>query len=477
MEECYYAHLHARRIAYRKGFLPPGLAFPSTVGDYTLWHGDFHMNYNFQQPFYGDYGANQLEIGDSYFEAMKPILQMGRLIAQRYYDNPGTFVQLSNYPINAQDDVVGCAPMGRMVYITGWAGHQYFWRYLYTKDREFLRREGYPVLKELALFYLNFLRREADGKYHAFPSNQGEDGFTGNPEAYRDLPQIMTHVRFALVIAAYAADELKIDAEFRALCRDRIEHLAEMKQCACVPRPAQDNWNDVAAAYDALSCETRPWSEVIGPRGDFFPPEFLGFDGNIRTYGDRGKPGYADPEFYARRWYAGKLPSVWMIELRNHCFDAGRDWKYIRAMLKKWRMPNALLRAMALPMYGEMGAYTETTGILAPIQECLLEGHSEVLTLFPHAAPDWKRAGFHQLRAAGGFLVSAAMERGRVVSVKVKADAPGESVVKLRNPFGRGKFISSRTDMVQRDRILSVRLKKKEIWILRAAGGTERENK
>lgn len=472
LEECWYANLHARRISFRKGFLPPGLAFPSTVEDYSLWHGDYHMNYNFQQPFYGDYAANQLEIGDSYFDAMKPILQMGKLIAQRYYDSRGTFVQLSNYPVNARDDVIGCAPMGRMAYMTGWAGHQYFWRYQYTKDRDFLRSEGYPVLKELAQFYLDFLSLEKDGRYHAFPSNQGEDGFTGNPEAYRDLPQIMTHIRFALTVAEYAARELNVDSDFQELCRERIEHLAEMKKHACIPRPGPEYGREISAKYDAMSRETRPWEEVLSSRGDFSPPEFLGFDGEIRTFGDsRENPPYADADFYTRRWYAGKLPSVWLIELRNHRFHPRRDWKYIRRMLEKWRMPNGLLRSMALPMYGKMGAYTESTGILAPIQECLLEGHSDVLKVFPYASPLWrKNAGFHQLRAAGGFLVSARREHGRVTMVKIKADAPGTNEVKLWNPFGRGKWISSRRDVVKRDRILSVKLKKGETWVLKSAG-------
>ncbi len=467
VEELWYANLHARRIAYKRGKLPPGLAFPSTVGDYNLWHGDFHMNYNFQQPFYGDYAANQIEVGDSYFDAMKPVLQLGRLIAERYYNSAGTFIQLSGYPIEAQDDILGCAPMGRMVYATGWAGHQYFWRYQYTQDREFLRNEGYPVLKSLAQFYLDFLKLEDDGFYHAFPSNQGEDGFTGNPEAYRDLPQILLHIRFALAAAEYAAKELNADPEFQAACRDRIDRLAEVKRCACVPRPAVDNWDEVAAEIDRQSRERRPWAEILGPRGDFFPPEFLGFDGNIRSYGDPNPPAYADPEFYTRLWYAGKLPSVWLIELRNACYRAGRDWKYIRRMLEKWRTPNGLLRAMALPMYGFMGAYTETTGILAPLQETLLEGHDTVIRVFPHVPASWGDASFSQLRAAGGFLVSARRENGVTVEVTIQATAADGGTVQLANPFGRAAVTSSLPQAKLKDGTWSVRLRRNQKWTLK----------
>lgn len=466
VEDCWYANLHARRIACRRGKLPPGLAFPSTVGDYSLWHGDYHMNYNFQQPFYGDYAANQLEIGDSYFEAMKPILQMGKLIAERYFRSSGAFIQLSGYPLLAQDDLLGCAPMGRMVYATGWAGHQYLWRYQYTKDRDFLRNEGYPVLKLLAQFYLDFLKEEPDGKFHAFPSNQGEDGFTGNLEAYRDLPQILLHIRFALAAAEYAAKELDADPEFRALCRDRIDRLADMKRCASVPRRAVDNWEEVTDSIDEQSRETRPWREILEKRGELFPPEFLGFDGNIRQYADPESPAYADPDFYTCRWYAGKLPSIWLIELRNRCYRASRDWKHIRGMLAKWRMPNGLLRAMAPSMYGFMGAYTESTGILAPLQETLLEGYGEVIRVFPHAPLSWGDVSFRQLRAAGGFLVSAERRNGRVCRVVVKAVADGGGEVKLADPFGGRTVSASGKPQKASNGIFRKILRKNQTWEL-----------
>lgn len=467
VEDLYYANLHARRIANRRGTLPAPLFFPSTVGDYSLWHGDYHMNYNFQQPFYGDYGANHLEIGDSYFEAMKFCLQMGRLIAGRYYNSSGTFVQLSAYPIEAEDDVLGCAPMGRMVYCTGWAGHQYLWRYLYTWDREFLRKEGYPVLKTLAQFYLDFLTLESDGLYHAFPSNQGEDGFSGSVESYRDLPQNMLHIRFALSAAVFAASELGVDIEFQAMCRDRIARLANLKKSASCPRRANDNWEDVVADIDAKNLEYWTWNEILEERGELFPPEFLGWDGNIRRWKDPERPEYTQWNFYTNLWYAGKLPTVWMIELRNRCYRAGRDWKYIRKMLLKWQMPNGLLRAMARSMYGFPGAFTETTGILAPLQECLLYGAGKVMEVFPQVPKSWGDVSFSQLRVYGGFLVSAQLKNGEVAEVTIQSGANCAPEAQLKNPFHRGKCESSRSDAVLQNGIWRCPMGQNDLWVLK----------
>jgi hypothetical protein len=96
--------------AGRKGYLP------STVGDYSHWHGDYHTNYNLQEPFWGDYTANHLELGDNYFDAVRFFLPIGRKIARDYYRCRGVFIQLSGYPIDAADDPLGAVPMGRMAY-------------------------------------------------------------------------------------------------------------------------------------------------------------------------------------------------------------------------------------------------------------------------------------------------------------------------------------------------------------------------
>ncbi|MBM3474725.1 MAG: hypothetical protein FJX75_15790, partial [Armatimonadetes bacterium] len=63
LENLWYETYHARRCTTRFGKTPPGLFLPSTVRDYSHWHGDYHTNYNYQQPYWGDYTANQIELG------------------------------------------------------------------------------------------------------------------------------------------------------------------------------------------------------------------------------------------------------------------------------------------------------------------------------------------------------------------------------------------------------------------------------
>ena len=411
LENLWYETLHARRCTYRADTIPPGLFLPSTVQDYSHWHGDYHTNYNFQAPFWGDYTANHIGLGDAYFRGMEFFIDIGRKIARDYYGCRGVFIQLSGYPIKAEDDPLGVAPMGRMAYMTGWAVTQYWWRYLYTRDKDWLRTIGYPAIRDCALFYTDFLKKGDDGLYHAFPSNQGEDGFSGNPKDYTDRGQVLSHARYCLRAALLAAAELGVDAELRAAWRDRLDHCAGNEG---KPPPAFSGLAKLC--YEAN------------------PPEFA----TGRPY--RPQPqSWTGPPWPAERtpftWYFGQQPWQTLRRLREGVFIADRDMPVFRELVRRWRHPNGLIWAMATANYGHCGAWTETLGVIAPLQEMMLQSWDGALRIFP-AWPRNIDAAFRDFRAEGAFLVSASWKKGRVDTLEIRSEAG--STCRLYSPWPEG---------------------------------------
>ena len=408
IESLWYETLHARRCTYRAGCVPPGLYLPSSLPDYTHWHGDYHTNYNFQSPFWGDYTANQLELGDAYFDGMKFMLQAGELIARRYYNARGVFIQLSNYPFVAPDDPLGAVPMGRMAYMTGWMADYYWTRYRYTLDDGWLREHGYPVIKACALFYLDFLKQGEDGWYHAFPSNQGEDGFTGDPKDFTDKPQVNQHIRYALRIAVKAARVLKVDDDRCAEWLDRLEHLA----------------GDGGGSPEAVPPLEQ---ELCVPA---FSPHYV-------HKVDGSKP-WPVAGHYLFDWYLGHYPWMLMQALRSGDCAVDRVYPTFCDMVRRWRHPNGLLWAMSVGRYGHVGGWTESTGILAPLQEMMLQSWSGVIQVFP-VWPLTEACAFDNFRAEGAFRVSARCGNGRIDNVSIVAERNG--MCRILDPFGgRGQI-------------------------------------
>lgn len=398
LEDLWYETYHAKRCVLRAGTTPPGLFLPSTLTDYTHWHGDYHTNYNFQQPFYGDYTANHLQVGDAYFDGMAYLVQMGKIIAQRYYDSPqGIFFQLTGYPITATDDVLGAVPMGRMAYMTGWCANQYWWRYQYTLDRDWLRDVGYPVIRGAAHLYLDFLTLGEDGLYHAFPSNQGEDGFTGDPKDYTDRPQVMRHVRSCLRMAIRAAEVLDMDADLRERWADRLGRLAGDDG-----NPPPSPQGLARYFYEANS------------------PEFG--DGCVPHPPDLSEgPAWPPPEEWLQVWYPGQYPIAAVANLRCGALSGSRAYQGLRNLVQRWRHPNGLVWAMAAANYGHCGAWSETLGITGPLAEMMLQSYGAVIRLFP-AWPREVPVSFTTLRAEGAFLVSASWAQGKPTACTIRSE-------------------------------------------------------
>lgn len=398
VQNLWHASLHAKRCIYRADTTPPGLFLPSTISDYSLWHGDYHTNYNFQSIFLGDYASNHAELGDAYFPAMEYFASIGRKIARDYYGCRGVFVQLSGFPATLNDDPLGTVPMGRMAYMTGWAANHYWFRYLHTLDRSWLAEVGYPFIRDCALFYTDFLKVGSDGVYHAFPSNQGEDGFSGIKEDFTDRPQILRHARYCLHIAVEAAKALDIDSALRA------------------------TWSDIELRLPEFARTLDP----------LLPPEFYAFDGATPDKDICARPAYLDFENENYRWYPGKLPYLIIQALRTRRFVPERDYGPTADLLNRWTHDNGLLWAMSVGNYGHLGAWTESLGVVGAIQEMLLQTWEGYIRLFP-GIPPGQDVSFRTLRGEGAFLISAAKAGGRIDSVEIFSEAG--RYCRLENPW------------------------------------------
>lgn len=408
LEHLWYETLYAFRCICRGGTVPPGLFFPSTVKDYGHWHGDYHSNYNFQQPFWGICAVNHPEGLDSYFDGMEYFLKTGRRIARDYYGARGAFIQLSAFPIDDDSDPIGVVPMGRMAYMTGWAPSLYWERYLCTGDKDWLRDVGYPVIRDCALFFLDFLKKGPDGKYHAFPSNQGEDGFTGNPADFCDCEEVADHLCRCLRTAIEAAAVLGTDRELSAQWQERLQEYAADK-AASLPEGSPERWRQAEN-----------------------PAEF-GLNYLNRVHGE-SKNGWPSDGDMIHQWYLGHYPLVQLKRMHTGVYRTETDYPRFLREIRRWRHPNGLCWAMAASRYGRIGAWTETLGMLGPLTESLLQSWDGCLRFFPGLPPEVD-ASFRQMRARGAFLVSAGQKDGAVGEIEILSEKGG--ICTFQSPWER----------------------------------------
>jgi hypothetical protein len=395
LENAWYEMLHIRRCTYRGDVVALGLALPSTVKDYSLWHGDYHMNINYQMCFWGDYTSNHVDLGDAFFPGMAHMVDIGRKLAKDYWGYRGTFIQLAGYPFPVAGDPYGTGALCRMTYMTGWVTGYYWWRYRYTMDRDWLAEVGYPVIRDCALFYADFLEKRDDGLYHAWPSMQGESMFTGKVEDYTDQPQVVRHARYGLQCAVWAAEALDVDPEYRQQWQEILDNLV------------------IIDDLDALG-----FDDEKKRRYALIQPAFLGADVGDGRIPDKNDP----PDYLApNRNGCGFLAWPTMMHIQNDAFDAERDIPTFAENLRRWRRPGGMIRAWNMAGHSYIGAYGESLGMLAPLQALWLQSWDEVVRIFPLWTRD-TNASFTNLRAEGAFLVSATWRDGAVQSASIHSE-------------------------------------------------------
>jgi hypothetical protein len=97
-------------------------------------------------------------------------------------------------------------------------------------------------------------------------------------------------------------------------------------------------------------------------------------------------------------------------------------------------LPNGTAADMVLQVHGrysdrsdygfmdDMGIWFENFALPVVVNECLMQSYNGTIRLFPNWPMD-KDAEFHQLRAAGAFLVSSKLKDGKVTGVDILSEA------------------------------------------------------
>ncbi len=235
-EATWYHNLYFLRCATWPGATCPGLfANWSYRGIGSAWHGDYHMNYNTQQPFWAAFSSNHVELHQPYVELVEHLLPLSRRWASEYYELPGAAFPHSAYPTEMNIMPYPVPTWGWEICETPWTVQSLWWHYRYTLNRDFLERRAWEPIKAAVEFLTAYmLRPEArgerwgDDRYHVFPTVPPElYGLTPGFRMSYDCLVDLTLTRFVLnafVECCAILDRRDEERELLAAVADVLEH-------------------------------------------------------------------------------------------------------------------------------------------------------------------------------------------------------------------------------------------------------------
>ncbi len=301
---------------------------------------------------------------------------------------------------------------------------KYCWDYYdYTGDIEFLREVGYPIIKDAAIFYHEYLLTAEDGEKYIFPSRSQE--FTNTIGL---LNEYMTNslidlcmFRSTLKNAVAAAKTLGVDDDLVKLWEEDIAGMRE--------------------------------DYAVWPDGSWKPAEDT--DDNTLDY---GPPGVTDmaPIAYTGEvdaWH-GVSPEIMeaaRCSVKKHIKDNEIPWDRSFGVIARLRMGDKEYGGQMIKLIPEeyetggnfddlmfldcdfsVGKGAASTSEI--INEMLLQSQGNVIRVFPSWDEKTGDAAFFSLRARGAFLVSAEMRDAETAYILIRSLRG--NVCRVANSFG-----------------------------------------
>lgn len=161
----------------RPGAMPPNLQGLWEGGMHAAWNGDYHLNINVQMNLWPATVTGLTECNEPYFALLK--------LLRKYGTDTAASLGCRGYAAGLCSDgwgrteFTGGSPEWDSYVLGGaWAQEHLMEHYRFTQDKKFLRETAWPILKDGALFMLDWMRKDAaTGKLIAGPGGSPENQF------------------------------------------------------------------------------------------------------------------------------------------------------------------------------------------------------------------------------------------------------------------------------------------------------------
>jgi len=427
----YWAGVWYRNLYFLRTVSRPGKAcigcYAGVLSDSPpMWHGSCTLNYNCQQSFWGAFAANHLELVEPYWGLIKSFHPSAKWLGKEMFESEGVYMPHVLWPFNNDagkskqpgGGVMVYHPWGWSLGVTGWCMQNVWWMYEYAPDREFVE-EIYPMLRDTGVFYADLIEsceKKADGKVKLGPSVSAEHfGWRPDLSLNYDLVMDIIYARWAMQTTIKAARIQGRDAELV----QRLEKLIPL-----LPEYPTHGTGDNEVVVDVPGVEPHTYSLPL--------PAFPVFPGDEITVFNAGeKQRLLMQRSIAQNKNTGSNAFI-ILSIAHARLSMPDTLAYMSGQFKPRQRSNGTLRlSPGGGAYNDghenfaLGYFTEEFAATAAVSELLLQSVGNIIRVFP-AWPKEQNGKFANLRAQGGFLVSAEQAGGAVRQVVIKSTVGGE---------------------------------------------------
>ena len=377
-----------------------------------MWDSKYTTNINVQMNYWPAEVCNLGDLHDSLFSLIAATCEKGRKTAQVMYGARGSVCHHNT------DYYGDTAPQDQYMASTSWTAGgawmaMHLWEhFLFTGDMDFLKKWR-PVMREFAIFFVDFLTDDGEGHLVTCPSLSPENRYI-LPDGYDSPicagPAMDNQILRDLFGACIQADVL-LDAqdewteEFRRACALLPEdqtgskgQLLEWRKEVPEKMPGMSHISHLYAAYPSSQIN---WKDT---------PELMqAVRRSIELRVANGADG-------------GGWPLAWRMCQYARQMDGEKVGQAVDQMVS--RAADSFLNGRRIfQIDGNLGA-------TAGIAEALLQSHTGIIDLLPALPPDWKTGSVKGLVARGAVEVDMSWKDGNLMEAILHPRHSGEIEVR-----------------------------------------------
>ncbi len=419
--------------ASRLGAPPMPLQGVWTADDGKLppWHGDYHHDLNTQLTYWAYLASGHFDEGRAFLDLMWSLRPRHEEFARTFF---GLHKGLVVPGVMALDG----SPMGSWFQYTlsptmgAWVAQSFYLHWRYEMNRTFLAQRAYPYCAGVGEALVELLKPDpADGRLK-LPLSSSPEIHNNSQRAW-----VKPNSNFDLALLAWlfeanaemaAALGKQEDAKHWRACRSRLDPLAVNGESGSLQ----------VAPGESLGESHRHHSQLMA----IYPLGLLNLEGTER---DRRiiDASFAEVKRLGTSRWCGYSFS-WMAAMRARAGRGAEALYFLSTFVESFVLRNGFHVNGEQTRKGlsdsHYRAFTLEGNFAAAqaVHEMLLQSWGGRVRVFPAMPPAWRDASFRNLRAEGGFSISAERRDGRTIAVSVAATV--ERSLRLKNPFDGRAF-------------------------------------